>query len=282
MIAARRKACDEFLHYAAEVSRRRKVDWVFTYASAMELLADTVDRVRDITGAPVVGMCLDDKQSWDAEEFGGQRGGQLPMAPRLDLAWTSARIACQWYLVEGGNPICLPEGCDPDLFSPAPTPQDVDVCFVGQAYGFRRAFVERLRRLGLVVRTAGSGWPGGPITTDEVIRLYRRSRVILGLGGIGWSVDLKNVKGRDFDAPAVGTAAYLTSYNPELAEYFDIGKEISCFSSLDECVEVAQDLLADQTRRQDIAQRGRERCLGAHTWVRRLERVLEVLGLLVR
>jgi len=281
-IAARKRACDEFLRYAAEVSRRQKVDWVFTYASAVELLADTVDRVREITGAPVVGMCFDDKQSWDGEMFGGQRGGQLPLAPRLDLAWTSARIACLWYMAEDGNPIYLPEGCDTDVYSPAPGPQDVDVCFVGQAYGFRRVFIEKVRRLGLSVRTAGVGWPGGPIATDEVIRLFRRSKIILGLGGIGWSPDLKNVKARDFDGPAVGSAVYLTSYNPELAEHFDIGQEICCFSSADECVEVAQDLLANQSRRQSIAQRGRERCLRAHTWVGRFRRVLEVLGALVR
>ena len=113
-----------------------------------------------------------------------------------------------------------------------------------------------------------------------MVRLFRRSKIILGLGGIGWSPDLKNVKARDFDGPAVGTAVYLTSYNPELAEHFDIGKEIGCFSSADECVEVAQDLLANQGRRQSIAQRGRERCLRAHTWVGRFERVLEVLGVL--
>jgi spore maturation protein CgeB len=110
----------------------------------------------------------------------------------------------------------------------------------------------------------------------------RRSKIILGLGGIGWSADLKNLKGRDFDAPAVGTAAYLTSFNPELGEHFDIGKEICCFSSPDECVDVAQDLLANQSRRQSIAQRGRERCLRAHTWGKRFERVLEGLGVLVR
>ena len=46
MIAARQRACEEFLRYATEVSRRRKVDWVFTYATGMELLADTVVRLR--------------------------------------------------------------------------------------------------------------------------------------------------------------------------------------------------------------------------------------------
>jgi spore maturation protein CgeB len=272
--------CQQFLEYAEEANRRQKVDWVFAYASAVELMADTVDRVREITGAPVVGMCLDDKQSWDTGEFGGQRCGQIPLAPRLDLAWTSARIACEWYMVEGGNPVYLPEGCDTDLFSPNPRHQDVDVCFVGQAYGFRRALIAKLHRLGLPVRTFGSGWPGGYINTDEVITLLRRAKVILGLGGIGWSADLKNVKGRDFDAPAVGTAAYLASFNPELADYFEIGKEICCFSSPDECVEVAQELLANESLRQRVALRGRERCLRSHTWVARFERVLKLLGVL--
>jgi hypothetical protein len=40
-------------------------------------------------------------------------------------------------------------------------------------------------------------------------------------------------------------------------------------------------LLPNESRRQSFAQRGRERCLRAHTWVRRFERV-EVLGVLAR
>jgi hypothetical protein len=279
MVAARKAVCDDFVAYAADVSRHRKVDWVFTYASALELLTETLDRVREVTGAPIVGMCLDDKQSWDAEVFGGQRGGQVPLASRLDLAWTSARIACQWYMVEGGNPIYMGEGCSPDLLSPGAGPQDIDVCFIGQAYGFRRSLIEKLRQLGLSVRTAGVGWPGGAITTEEVVRMYQRSKIILGMGGIGWSADLKNVKGRDFDVPAVGSAVYLTSYNPELTEHFELGKEICCYSSVDECVELAQELLADEPRRAAIARRGRERCLRGHTWVHRFCRVLDILGI---
>jgi hypothetical protein len=279
MVAARRAVCDRFVAYAEEVSHRRKVDWVFVYASALEILADTVDRVRNATGAPVVGMCLDDKQSWNVEGLGGQAGGQIPLATRLDLAWTSARIACEWYLVEGGNPIYMGEGCSPELYSPGDGIQDVDACFVGQAYGFRRKFIDKLRRLGLSVTTAGAGWPGGTISEAEVIRLYRRAKIILGMGGIGWSADLKNVKGRDFDVPALGSAVYLTSYNPELTEHFDLGKDICCYSTVDECVELAQSLLADETKRVAIARQGRERCLQQHTWIHRFARVLEILGI---
>jgi hypothetical protein len=279
MVAARKTVCDDFIKYAAEVARHRKIDWVFTYASALELLADTIDRVREVTGAPVVGMCLDDKQSWDGEVFGDQRSGQVPLAARLDLAWTSARIACEWYLVEGGNPVYMGEGCSPELYPSEQAIPDIDVSFVGQAYGFRRGLIDRLQRLGLSVTTAGSGWPSGVIGADDASRLYQRSKIILGMGGIGWSADLKNVKGRDFEMPAVGNAVYLTSYNPDLTEHFDLGREICCYSTVDECFELAHALLANETKRVAIARQGRRRCLREHTWVHRFRRILELLGI---
>jgi hypothetical protein len=279
-IAYRRRVCESFERFAARAAGKQPVDWIFTYATGSELLADTIDRVRGLTQAPVVGMCFDDKQSWEGAPIGGQISGQISIAPRLDLAWTSSRVACGWYLVEGGNPIYLAEGCDPDLYSPDNSCQEFDLCFVGQAYGFRRTFVSKLRNLGLSVRAAGFGWPEGSVSDGELIGLFRRSKIVLGLGGIGWSEDLKNTKGRDFDAPAVGTAAYLTTYNPELADLYDIGREIVCFSNADECYETALRLLTDEPIRLAIARAGRERCLREHTWIHRFERVLDVLGIL--
>jgi glycosyltransferase involved in cell wall biosynthesis len=276
----RRRLCESFERFAIRVAAKRPVDWIFTYATGADLLAGTIDRVRELTRAPVVGMCFDDKQSWEGEVVGNQKSGQVSLASHFDLAWTSARVACEWYMVEGGNPIYLPEACDPDLYSPADSRQDFDLCFVGQAYGFRQRFIQGLRNLGLSIHTAGAGWPAGAVGDDVVVDLYRRSKIVLGLGGIGWSEDLKNTKGRDFDAPAVGMAPYLTSFNPELAALFEIGREIVCFSTADECYEMALRLLKEEQMRLAIARAGRDRCLREHTWERRFERILDVLGIL--
>lgn len=273
----RRAAALAFEEFARTVSRERKVDWVYVYATGMEIPAPTLGRVREITGAPIVGMCLDDKQSWEGPEYGGQRLGQIDIAPELDLAWTSARVACEWYLAEGSNPIFLPEGCSPDLFQPRSAPPDIDVSFTGIAYGFRPDFIARLRRAGLEVRTYGRGWPDGGLSDEEMVRVMQRSKLILGLGGIGWSEHLKNVKGRDFDAPCVG--AYVTSFNPDLADWFRIGSEIACYSCADEAVDVLRWLLRDDNARQQLAQRGRSRCIATHTWQARFETVLEALGI---
>lgn len=274
-----RAGCLEaFEQYAREAGRRQPVDWVFVYALGIEITRAALARVRAITGAPVVGMCLDDKQSWEAEPYGGEPAGQVAHAGSFDLGWTSARVACEWYMVEGGNPVFLGEGCSPDLYAPAgdDLARDVDVCFVGARYGFRPWFVRRLERAGIRVTTAGQGWESGPLSDDRMIALMQRSKIILGLGGVGWSPDLKNVKGRDFDAPCVGP--YVTSFNPDLAGMFRMGEEIACYSTPDEAVEVARELLREDDKRIRLAQRGRERCLAEHTWRHRFETVLRLLG----
>lgn len=277
-VEQRRRAFDAFERFAAAAAKKRPVDWVFVYALGIEMTPALIDRVRAITGAPVVGMCFDDKQSWQDEPFGGEPSGQVVFAHSLDLAWTSARVACDWYLVEAANPIFLGEGCSPDVYRPAPVEQDHDACFVGTAYGIRSWYIRQLRDAGIRVTTAGHGWPEGPVTDAETIALMRRSKVVLGLGGIGWSVDLKNVKGRDFDAPCVG--AYATSFNPDLAEMFRVGEEIACYSAPHEAVEVVRDLLAHPEKRRRLAERGRARCVAEHTWRHRFETILERLGIL--
>jgi hypothetical protein len=222
-------------------------------------------------------MCLDDKQSWDDAPFDGEPAGQVAYARHLDLAWTSARVACEWYLVEGGNPIFLGEGCSPELYAPAGEVRDaVDVCFIGARYGFRPSFVAKLEAAGVHVTTAGHGWARGSLSDEETVALMQRAKVILGLGGVGWSADLKNVKGRDFDAPLVG--AYVTSFNPDLTGMFRVGEEIACYSTPDEAVEIVRDLLSSPEQRRRLAERGRARSLAEHTWRHRFETVLETLG----
>jgi hypothetical protein len=276
-VAQRQAAGAAFERFAREAHRERPVDWVFVYAMGIELPASTLARVRDIVCAPVVGVCFDDKQSWEDEPFGGEPAGQRALAPLLDLAWTSSRVACDWYSVEGGNPVFLGEGCAPDLYTQGdPAMHDHDVCFVGARYGFRPAFLRQMEAAGVRVTAVGSGWPSGPVSTERMIGLMQRAKVILGLGGIGWSQELKNVKGRDFEAPCVG--AYVTSFNPDLAEMFRVGEEIACYSTIDEAVEIVRVLLRDAGKRRGLSERGRARCIADHTWDRRFEFVLRLLG----
>jgi len=209
----------------------------------------------------------------------GQSGGQRDIASHFDLSWTSARVACDWYLVEGANPLYLPEGFDASTNYPVDVPKTIDVSFVGAAYGFRRQIVDHLRSHHINVATYGRGWQAS-IGQDEMRSLYNRSVINLGVGDIGYASDLTNVKGRDFEVTGTGGGAYLTTYNSDLCHHFTVGAEILCYRGLDELIELIRYYLAHRDETTDIAHAARARALREHRWLHRYIKVLTVLGVL--
>ncbi|HEX4048554.1 MAG TPA: glycosyltransferase [Elusimicrobiota bacterium] len=258
---------------------QRPVDWVYVYGSGYEIKADTVRAITRETGLPTVNMCLDDKHSWTGRWLGDHSGGQDGIVGAFDLSWTTARVACEWIMAEGGRPLCLPEGFDLASVRPLETAKDIPVSFVGEAYGFRLDVIDFLRRRGVPVETFGRGW--GPfISSDELAKVLRRSRINLGMGGILHSEELVNIKGRDFEIPAAGGGVYLTSFNPDLARYYAIGDEILCYRGREELVELIRYYLKHPGEAEAVAKRGRERCLREHRWLHRFQKVCGILGLL--
>jgi hypothetical protein len=277
---ARRRAMNErFWSALKEAHEARPVDWVFVYASGTEISAGVIRRISEELGIPTVNMCLDDKQSWTGPWMGDHPGGQIGMAPVFDLAWTSARVACEWYLVEGGRPLYLPEGFEASIYRPLEIEPDIPVSFIGGAYGFRPAVIKHLRQYGVPVQTYGHGWPHSQWAVD-IVEIFNRSMINLGMGGIGYSERLTNVKARDFAIPGTGGGVYLTSYNADLARHFVIGEEILCYSHREELLELIRYYLAHPEEARSIAQRGRERCLREHRWLHRYQRILEILEIL--
>jgi len=260
--------------------QRHPVDWVFVYANGSEINASAIRVVAEELGIPTVNMCLDDKQSWTGPSSGGQRPGQIDIGPEFDISWTSARVACEWYLVEGARPLYLPEGFDAAAFRPVQVERDIPVSFVGAAYGFRPAVVRHLESAGIPVQSFGAGWPNGAVWGEAQVEVFNRSRINLGMGGIGFSEELKNVKARDFEVPGTGGGLYLTSYNADLAQHFVIGEEIACYADRHELVDLVRYYLQRPDEADRIAARGRARCLAQHRWLHRYQEILDVLGIL--
>jgi hypothetical protein len=278
--ALRRSLDGPLVQAFAAAHAARPVDWFFVYAGGTEISAAALRTIRERFGVPIVGMCLDDKQSFVGFRHGDQWAGQLSLAPEFDLSWTSSPVATVWYMLEGSCALCLPEGCLPGLWATRGLPKSVDVVFVGGAYGFRPVILEHLRSHGVSVRAYGPGWPDGFLPDERIAEAYDGARVILGLGGIGHAETLTTVKGRDFDAASSGAAPYLTTYNPDLAEHFRVGEEILCYATRDEMLELVRRCVAEPERARAVARAGRERCLREHTWRHRFLRVLEVLGVI--
>jgi hypothetical protein len=276
ILAWRRQMNKDLLAVFLDSHKTRPVDWVFAYVNGFHVLADTVRSIRSY-GVPTVNLSLDDKNSWDCGEFGGQNGGSLGLVSAFNLWWTSASVTTSWVEAEGGRAVYLPEGCNvEDGVEQAPV-MDLGATFIGTAYGHRSEMVRFLRRRGVAVRTFGKGWGHVP-SKDEAQQIIRRSVVCLGHGGIGYSHVITNVKGRDFELPALRGGAYVTTYNADLARHFEIGREIFCWHSLDELLEVTRFLLRNPAESRLLAARAYERCRQDHRWGSRYLAVLRALG----
>ena len=253
-------------------------DVIFTYLSG-ELVSPECVRALRAFGVPMIHFCLNDKEHFVGRIRGGLAFGSRDICRFFDLAWTSTGEALKKYCVEEAMPLYLPEGANPEIHKPWDLEKTIDVSFVGQCYGNRPVVIRRLREAGIRVETFGSGWPGGPLSTEEMVRVYSRSRINLGFGGVASHEGTYCLKGRDFEIPMSG-GLYLTESHPELERVYDLEKEIVVYRGFDDLTAKIRHLLADPQRAEAIRQAGLRRARKEHTWEMRFERVFSLMNLI--
>ena len=131
---------------------------------------------------------------------------------------------------------------------------------------------------GVNVECYGAGWPNGPATAEHSAALFKRARIILGVGTVGHCEDVFTLKLRDFDAPMSG-ALYLTHRNADLARLYQEGVEIECYATPEEAARKIHHYLARPADLSRIAKAGHAKALSRDTWVCRLEETFSRLGL---
>ena len=119
-----------------------------------------------------------------------------------------------------------------------------------------------------------------PLPDDEYIALFSRSAISLGFLVLGdthrtWR-PLRQVRLREFEGPMAG-AFYLTGWIEELAEHYEIGREIVCYRSHGELVDLCRYYLAHPEERERIRRAGHERARRSHSWRHRFERLFAEL-----
>lgn len=261
-----------------EAHRKRPVDWIVCYGGGQDVSATVINQIVREYGIPTVNMTFDDKQGWTGPDCGEHCTGARDLTKEFDVFFTSARVVCEWHLVEGGRGIYMPAGFDNSHFHPRKSKKDIPVSFVGVSYGFRKSVIRFLQDYGLDIQAYGNGWPGG--FANDPVDIFNRSVINLGMGGINYSESLTNVKGRDFEIPGTGGGVYLTSFNPDLAQHFAVGEEILCYRNSDEMLELIRYYLQHRDEAEKIAERSRIRCLRDHRWFHRYQRMAEIVGIL--
>jgi len=262
---------------------------------------DLVDRVR-AAGIPWVNFFCDSLYAFD---------WVAALAARTSLNWFVESGAEVRYRALGVPFLRAPYALNPDALPDGSclTP-DHGLFFVGSANRGRiqAAALLRLFRVDLQVR--GWGWPealapapspaavrpnlakriarvavrsllgsrvGGYVDNETLLAELRRSAVILGLNEGGAGPDACSyLKLRDLEFPGMG-CCYLTQHHPDLADIFELGKDIFTFRSPWEASRLAKDLARHPSECRTIGRRARARVLGEHTWSARLPQLESLL-----
>ena len=268
-IDGRNVVVETIRQFAAD-NRSFSPDVILFYLRPALLSDEVFDLLRQKWKCPLFGMNLDDKSEFFAYGvFFAANENYQHWAKKFDLNITNCLPATGWYRQRGLPCIYSPPGVHltPELTLPATADFKYRFSFVGSMKMERKFIVNQLLALGLPIQTFGSGWPGGQ-WADNPNQIFRSSQNNLGIGLATPSLTLTTVKGRDFECPGAG-ACYLTTYNWELPLHYELGKEILCYRSFEELVEM---YTWYQNRPEDclkIAQAAWRRCTNEHTWQHR-------------
>lgn len=258
--------------------REDSTDVIFTYLSGEQVTPETVAEIASL-GIPLINLALNDKEFFVGKIRNGQSMGSRDICRHFTLCWTSTEDALKKYCVEGALPVYFPEGANPEIHRKYDIEKTIDVSFVGQCYGNRPEIIKRLSAEGFRVKAFGNGWPDGPLPIEEMVRIYSRSRINLGFGGVDGHRDTFCLKGRDFEIPMSG-GFYLTEYHPELERVYLVGSEIATYTGMADLVRKIRYYLTNPEEAERIGTRGFQRAITDHTWEKRFEKVFSLLGLL--
>jgi hypothetical protein len=252
-------------------------DVVLLYARGGLLSEEVFALIRKHWACPLLGMNLDDKANfWPYGVFAGGDEDYRKWTRRFDLNITNSQTASSWYQQQGVAYIYSPPGVHipQGLQEPAHASFKYPLSFLGSCKLDREIMVNRLRQAKLPITVFGQGWPAAEWVSDPNA-IFRASQINLGLGLA--TPNLATIKNRDFECPGVG-ACYLTTYNWELANWWDIGKEILCYRNVEELIEI---LAWYRNRPEDclkIAQAAWRRSVNEHTWEKRFRKVFRAAG----
>lgn len=219
------------------------------------------------------------------------------LAPHFTHVLTTDVFAAGKYARIGVTPLLTQWAAEPLPGHDAAPPANYryQVSFVGGRNPVRAWFIRTLEGLGVKVDCFGAGWPAGRVSQEEMYAVFRDSRVNLNLSNsvprdlrfaLGGPANLLNclrskktaeqIKARNFEIPLAG-GFQLTNYVPGLERYLEIGREVAVFSTPEDCALQIGRYLSDEAERALVTAAGRARAAREHTYLSRLEKVLEAL-----
>ncbi|GAG53061.1 unnamed protein product, partial [marine sediment metagenome] len=183
----RKKLQKDILTAVEKAHSKKKIDLCFAYGTIRNFERQTLLKLRQMS-IPVALWYLDEKH--------GFLKNQEPLIGAYDLHLSNSIEPMRWYIAKGQACYYFPQAIDPKIYFPKERTRDIDVSFVGAAYGWRLEFIDKLKKNGIPIECFGPGWDNGPV--EDIREIFWRSKINLGIGFTGMSKKLTCIKARDF------------------------------------------------------------------------------------
>jgi spore maturation protein CgeB len=236
------------------------------------------------------------------------------LAPAYDHCLVPEAYRLDDYRRAGAHPVYFQEAANPTFYHPMDVPQEYDMTFVGMRYGDRPDFVEHLWRRGLEVNVWGPGWRdalaapppplwrralsrtrlgqgksaiperaiGAPLSDEDMVALYSKSRVSLGFSSCGETHKsgerILQIRLRDFEGPMCG-AFYMMEDMEEMYAFFEPDREMVFYRDKEHLADLANFYLQHDAARERIRAAGHKRAVAEHSWQTRFEKLFASLNL---
>ncbi|NQT30035.1 MAG: glycosyltransferase [Candidatus Saganbacteria bacterium] len=219
----------------------------------------------------------------------------------FDYCITTDHSAIKKYKKIGYNNIILSQfAANQHVYKKMDIPRSLDVSFVGQPHGVRRDIIKAVIEKGINISTFGNGWKTtllkkkwnrlmkkvfldilkfdtGMISHDMMLAVFNKSKINLNLSQNSHGIR-SQMKGRHFEVPACG-AFLLSSHDADLEHYYELGKEIETFDTIEEMIDKIKYYLSHDEEREKIARAGYERTMREHTWDKRYSDIFSKIKL---
>jgi spore maturation protein CgeB len=123
----------------------------------------------------------------------------------------------------------------------------------------------------------------GSIPFQRIAEIFASHEICLNFSNV-WADGrpgsrlIPHVRLRDFEAPMCRTC-YLTGYSDEIAEFYELGKEIDTYKSPAELIEKTKFYLSNPEAAEHLRNACYERARRDHTWVHRFQELFGKIGL---
>jgi len=188
--------------------------------------------------------------------------------------WASATFSdvTKYFKKSDANAYWITQGVDAEIFKPEKTEKIYDVVFVGSKDEHKREqYIDYLKKNRIKVTCFGKGWENKSVYQEQLVDIYRKSRVVLNFcrEGKGFSI-------RVFQVMGTGTFM-LSEYCSDIDVFFRRGEHLDFFETKEEMLLKIKKYLKDENQREEIAQNGCRLVHSDYSWTKKMKDIDNIL-----